>query len=314
MARTRRLFQLHYLTEYQLGRVPTPRRRNVTLQTTPLRGDIARAHLFDANYFGWHITRRFEGREDSELSGGVWPINALRCDRRFGNPGMDLFPQGSELIDACPDVYEEAFKTRLLCYHRAANAVEAFELINSDGTSLRYSSEVTSEWYDPPKGRIDVSDTSARVLGTHAVPLIEAQVIDEELRFIFPNSWGKTWGDGGFGSISAAHFNRIVIESWNSLLLGFTVPYEANQGLICLEWKWGSNEQHGLHVREIVDAATGQRLAWAFCKRRGEYLDVEEFFVWPTERRKGYGRQLAHMVSTLASDMRLPLRTCFEIA
>jgi GNAT superfamily N-acetyltransferase len=313
MARKQHYLKLQYLSEYELGQSPAPRSTNVPLRT-PASDLVRRLPSFDMNFFGWHATRKFEGRDDSEESEGIWPINALRCDRRFGNPGFDLYPQGTPINSATEEIYAAAYRMRVLCYHRLANASDVRELIDGPANSIRYASEVTTDWYDPPDGKIDVIASDRKTLGTHAVPLIQTDIADGELRFVFRNSWGGSWGDQGFGSISAEHFGRFLVESWNSMLLGITVPYEANHGLICLEWKWAPTEEHALHVREIVEAESGQRLAWAFCKKRGEYLDVEEFFVWPTERGKGYGRQLAWMVRQLAKNMRRPLRLLVSYA
>jgi esterase/lipase superfamily enzyme/GNAT superfamily N-acetyltransferase len=305
---------LDYLGEYELGQIPLPRRRNVNLRDSRKDGVIGTDASKYVNYFGWHAALELEGREDPPKEGGIWPINSQRCERRFGNPGADLFPSNTPLRSATPEVYEKAFQRRLLFYHRVANSSEAKELLATGVPQFGYASEITSEWYDPPDGHIIVETPNPQILASHAVTLLGTASFDSGSLFAIQNSWGELWGLDGFGSITEEHFDRFMIEAWNALLAGFVVPYKATQSLICLEWKWSADGRIGVHAREIVDAGTDERLAWAFCQKRGNYLDVEEFFVWPTERGKGYGRRLAQMVHKLAKDMNLPLRLLVSYA
>jgi len=55
-------------------------------------------------------------------------------------------------------------------------------------------------------------------------------------------------------------------------------------------------------VREIV-GANEDRIAWAFAVQRRYSLDVEELFVKPAHRGKGYGRGLARMIAKLAFEV-----------
>jgi hypothetical protein len=70
----------------------------------------------------------------------------------------------------------------------------------------------------------------------------------------------------------------------------------------------------GVHCRELIDGETTDRLAWALCVRRSGFLEIDDFYVWPSERRKGYGRVLADMVSRLQASMGLPLRMLVSYA
>lgn len=46
----------------------------------------------------------------------------------------------------------------------------------------------------------------------------------------------------------------------------------------------------------------------------GEFLDIEEFFVWPSERNKGYGRKLAEMIQELQRQSRKKTRAWIPYA
>ena len=89
---------------------------------------------------------------------------------------------------------------------------------------------------------------------------------------------------------------------------GWFVPSLKQTGVVARGWKWEPELGFAVHGREIYDTATDEYLAWAFCVLRDGYLDVDEFFVWPTERGKGYGRHLAKMVTQLSQQMKRPIR------
>ena len=308
-------FVLGYLTEYELGGTWPGRHTNVPIKIPHLRGGTERIRRhFGRNPFAWHQAQRLEGVAFSTDEDGVWPINYFRCERRYGSPGDDIFPPFTSLSTANDAVYSEAFKNRLLCYHRVANVSEAKETFRALRPLIRYATELTCDWYDPPNGNITVAAANPTILGSHGIPLEGIEQLNGEERFVFPNSWGWYWGDDGRGSIAMEHFDRFMVEAWDPFHLGGLVPFKSKRGLICLEWMWSVNEFVGIHVREIVNAANGEYVAWAFCRRRGEFLDVEEFFVWPTERRKGYGRELARMVRKLSMAMGVPIRLLVSYA
>lgn len=76
------------------------------------------------------------------------------------------------------------------------------------------------EWfsnaYVTQLGRIEIPRTTERLLGRHAVLIVE---LEEEPRrglclMTFKNSWGTKWGDGGFGSFGLDYFNAYAREIW----------------------------------------------------------------------------------------------------
>jgi len=304
-----RIATLDYLSEYALGDRPPPQRRHVRL-------DVDRALLLNYEHFrfcsyGWRHARILEHRLGSPLNEGVWPINNSRCEFRLGSPGSALFPKGADLESVPPDVHVAALRGRILCYFRAISADEAIAFANEQ-LDFRHATQITSDWYDPINGDIECSDAAPQICGSHAVPLAEFDYGTS--RFKFSNSWGGKWGDLGWGSLSLEHYNRFIIESWAIGARGVSVPRIANDGVICQEWKWSVSDEIGVHGREIVDARSGMKLAWAFCVKRRNTLDVEEFFVWPSERHKGYGRELARMILALAAQLGRRIRLLVSFA
>jgi esterase/lipase superfamily enzyme/GNAT superfamily N-acetyltransferase len=251
--------------------------------------------------FPYLKTLQFEN-DGTRPNEGVWPLNFWRCCRRHGDPGDVLFPYGRTLIDADDLMMLEAAKRATFCYFRVRTSSDAIQLLQHH-PEVRYSCELTSEWYDPPFGQIKGIDDE--IQGYHAVPIVAFDSKTDS--FVFANSWGSTWGRNGWGTLKRDAFDHRMMEAWCPYFASLDTP-PASGNIVCQEWKLmldGTVEHYG---REIRDAKSNQRLAWAFCKKCDDFLDVEEFFVWPAERGKGYGRALAKMVLELAKGTRLPLR------
>jgi C1A family cysteine protease len=73
-----------------------------------------------------------------------------------------------------------------------------------------------SNSYGAPNGRIDVPKGGDRLLGRHAVLIVD---VDDDSRpgdytITFKNSWGTRWGDSGFGHFSSEYFRLYGREIW----------------------------------------------------------------------------------------------------
>lgn len=226
---------------------------------------------------------------------------------------IDVFPNNRELIDATKDVWESAKANRIHHYFRVTSMTEAVTMIRL-GSIVNYAVEVTPEWYDPPDGFITIGSGEPEIRGSHAVLLRKALNYGQQRVFAFCNSWGASWGNQGWGCFPCEYFDRFAVEAWNIACPGHVAPLVHRNGIVCLEWKWSLSSSVGVHGREIVDAESHERLAWAFCICRGNFLDIDEFFVWPSERGKGYGRHLASMVQSLSTRLRCPIRMWVSFA
>jgi C1A family cysteine protease len=77
------------------------------------------------------------------------------------------------------------------------------------------------DWYSnsylAPVGRIETPKAGDRLLGRHAILLVEVE--DEsrigEHSIVFKNSWGVKWGDQGFGSFGVDYFRLYARELWS---------------------------------------------------------------------------------------------------
>jgi len=80
-----------------------------------------------------------------------------------------------------------------------------------------------------------------------------------------------------------------------------------------LERQWGVPNLLGgvLYGVDIYDLAADDPLGWGLAVVRDGYLDVEELFVKPSNRRTGIASRLASLLSGRASGLNLPL--CFWV-
>ena len=88
--------------------------------------------------------------------------------------------------------------------------------------SLRNGNPVVAvlDWYSnsylAPSGWIDMPKSGDRLLGRHAILLVE---MEDEARLgkqaiVFKNSWGVKWGDRGFGSFCFDYLTSYGRELW----------------------------------------------------------------------------------------------------
>jgi C1A family cysteine protease len=84
------------------------------------------------------------------------------------------------------------------------------------GTPLVAVMDWYSNSYQARNGRIGVPTTRDRLLGRHAILIVELD--DEssagEYTITFKNSWGVKWGDNGFGCFNSEYFRLCGRELW----------------------------------------------------------------------------------------------------
>jgi GNAT superfamily N-acetyltransferase len=247
--------------------------------------------------------RQLEGTFPGDALTGVWPITSLRVARGWGMPLEATWPYNGDAAawppSEPPNVDALAMQHRLGQYQRVRTSAECKALLALFSLPVQVSLDITDEWYAAPGGRIPLPSPSAKVVGVHCVVLVGYD--DNSAEFHFANSWGTSWGDSGFGYLPYRLFEQAVIEAWVMGNEGNNVPIEPSPGLN--ERGWAITEHGGgvFHCREFI-GADGDRIAWAFAVERDGVLDVEELYVRPTYRRKGYGAVLARAVKKIASD------------
>ena len=313
----------NYFRQFPLGQPTDRQRRNVPFVFDPSLRSIIRkagAPCFLPNgLYGWRLAREIEGFDEDDELGGCWPANLWRMVRTNGELGK--WEKFDKLRALSQDKKEEAACAKLLLYRRLVDVDEIIESVNCR-LDTRVSFEVGSEWYDPPNGEVDFDEKDWKPRGSHSVPINRYEPGSQ--RFVFQNSWGANWGGHdelggisgsgslGCGSISRDLVDSRVVEAWQGFGFGIDLPLETNSGLTELEWKWQPSQRIHVHVREIRDG--GERIAWAFCVRREGRLDIDEFYVVPQHRRKGFAHVLVNSVQRLAAKLRCDVRLNLSFA
>lgn len=282
---------------------------------TPIAGGTTQGH------YGWSRSRIVENRAGNKKYDGVRNVANLRVVRRYGflPRGISLDADNEQKWPLGVDFL--ASRNCLHHYCRIPSRADAAAFLHSTfdpvlGVSTQpvaVEVYVDDKWYEPVNGVIEAVDavaTKGRLV--HYVPLNAFGRVDSAHQpvFQFVNSWGEEWGNDGTGYLTEDAYSKYVISGWRLCGHGSAGPVPTTKGVFAQRWDHSVARTPGssVHGREIVVGISGERLAWAFARESANFLEVDEFFVWPTDRRNGYGTALATMVLELAAELGKPVR------
>jgi GNAT superfamily N-acetyltransferase len=197
---------------------------------------------------------------------------------------------------------------------------------------LSISFEVFDSAFDAPEGRLPMPANGERQRGWHSVRFAGWE--DDGERLVFQNSWGRSWGKAGLGSVSRVYLDRYLHEAWlrrnarfgpTRLTLGRLAAARTNQDfrrawmtenprqrdplrvaqrqLFLMHYEAVSAEdQAQIDVIELR-SEIGTRLGWTFVVHMpGQALSIiRELFVMPPVRRLGYARLMENAAAVRAS-------------
>jgi len=64
-------------------------------------------------------------------------------------------------------------------------------------------------------GELPLPSSGERPIGKHAILLVGSERSSHRTNFVFLNSWGASWGDGGFGRLNSEYFARYCSQLWS---------------------------------------------------------------------------------------------------
>lgn len=249
---------------------------------------------------------QIEGRLHDEDEGG-WPIAVLRLFCGEGLPPPEAcrpveLEKGKPLPEAQQFDRSVLRQNRLPFYQRIRNADDCARALQNDlshgghflpGASASF--EIGAEWYDPPAGIIDIPFPGLRPIDSHDVSIIDFDL--SKKLFLLENSWGP-WALNGYAFVSFAYFDERLIESWMRGIKSGLDFSELARGPGVQPIRWEAKGIYGELVQaiELYDTDLDERVAWAFLVVRNDAVHIEEFYVRPVFRHRGFGTRLAALV------------------
>jgi GNAT superfamily N-acetyltransferase len=266
--------------------------------------------------YGYVRSRQLEGTYPGSKETGCWLLTAMRVKRAYGWLPEEKWPYNTEVWPPVepPKVDRFAKKYRIRYYQRVRDLDECKVALYYEHP-FNASFEVDlHQWATAPAGKIQMPVNEEAMTSAHNITITGYD--DNEQEFSFVNTWGPEWGDNGHGHISYEYFNRFLQEAWiiprgalpQAERPGERKRYAHRVGTQVLEW--GVQDAFGgqLHGVEIDDLSLDDNQAWAFAVSRDGFLDVEELFVRPEWRGRGYGPRLLSVLQARAAKLELPLR------
>jgi GNAT superfamily N-acetyltransferase len=258
--------------------------------------------------YGFVRARQLEGTYPGDPAIGTWGSTRLRIDRGWGRIPESEWPYitgtGPWPPSEPPGLDAKAKKYRILRYQRITHLEECKLALISHRQPFTASFEITKQWSDAADGVIENPAEGDEIIGSHAISIFAYD--DMKRRFKFANSWGENWGNKGYGTLPYEFFDHSLVEAWVADGTG-QPPGQPTTGIAEISWAVQDFAERVFHVREYYDAGADERIGWAFAVQGQDYLDVEEFYVRPQFRGRGYGTRLLQSLKDLSIQARLPL-------
>ncbi len=260
-------------------------------------------------FYVWNRSKQLEGVPIEE-NVGVALTSSMRVGKLFGNVTRDIWPHdpNSNISTLSDHKLDKAAKPyRVHHYLRIRNEQEIkASLANSFPVVV--SVPYFRQWSTTETGVIEFPANGEHPVGMHAFLICGYR--DDHQYFNFANSWGREWGDNGLGWLPYGYFDTHGVEAYlPSLPRTFLLPKtfkKFQRGIVEHNWYVLTPARGGMFGIEFYDHDAQTDIAWAFAFLGEDSLDVEEFFVAPSYRGRGFARKLFTSVVDLSSMLGKP--------
>jgi GNAT superfamily N-acetyltransferase len=243
----------------------------------------------------------------SDLKGTtVWAgARALKCKGVCENK---LWPDYIENVSnhQLALAVQDAKKRRSAFYQRCFDIADIKSNLLQNG-SIMLSFNVYTSFYDSyDDGIVPMPSSTDSWVGSHCVAVIGYD--DNKKLLTFINSWGEDYGDSGFGYLPYDYMNDYVIEALaDASTERFAVDstsginkciehHEENLRLFCGISKGYTFIHNNIMIYDLYDS-NNDLLGWIInSKVNSTTVELIDFFVWPENRKKGYGQLLINQM------------------
>ena len=195
--------------------------------------------IFSSEYI-YIRSRQLEGTFSQGREVGVWVVTTMRVAKGWGNVEKSDWPFSIKAWppEEQPGIDELAKKRRVLDYQRIRDGDECRVAIAHGRVGPVAAFKTTNQWFSAVNGIIEEpSEKKPIIEKSHSVWITGYD--DDKRLFKFMNSWGKDWGDHGFGYLSYEYFDKYMLESWTANNFDEVRPKpfkELQPGLWVLDW------------------------------------------------------------------------------
>jgi GNAT superfamily N-acetyltransferase len=259
-------------------------------------------------------SRQLEGTYPGSAKTGIWPITSFRVMKGWGCVDEKIWPFDGDESHWPPkepeniDIHAKAL--RIYSYQRVNSINECRESLAKQHP-ISAAFEIDDSWLHAPDGIVS-SPKSQSIIGSHTVDLIGYSDIKQQ--FTFRNSWGTKWGDAGYGYLPYSYITDRYVEGWTiPVFLSPVQEYEFD-ALGFSKCRVKDIFGRHLYVTEVIDKCNDEILAWGFVIEYSTYLEMEELFVRPKWRKRGYASEIATDFLRLAEKLGKSIRVLISHA
>lgn len=235
---------------------------------------------------------------------GTWITTSMRISKGWGSLNEVLWPYDGEASHWPPiepnGIDSKAKEHRILAYQRVST-VDECRIVLSSERPVVVGFKIDDSWFSAVNGIIPKSDKQPIIGAHHAVCLVGYD--DNKQTFIFRNSWGVSWGDAGNGYLPYSYFQNRFLEGWSLINIDNRSLLENATGIKMLTYGIKDLFNRTLHCVEIFDSIKDEMIAWSFAIEDETFLYIEELFVRPNWRKKGYAIQIADELTKLSASL-----------
>ncbi len=177
-----------------------------------------------SSWFLYSIAKNIDGGfKFGEATTGLWGQRANKgygicLDQYYQLPPNCSKQDFIKFISAKPNIIAlgDGYTRRWALYERLSNLNEILELLRRNGGSRFYFASLCFQMFPgihkTENGYVPLPNPEENTTGNHCV-CVESYS-DQSKHLIFSNSWGKDWGDKGYGYLPYKYVEQYFVEAW----------------------------------------------------------------------------------------------------